>query len=338
MVLAGASCAQKKTTLHVYNWDAYLSEDVIKAFEKANDCRIVQDIFDSNEMLEAKLKAGASDYDVIVPSSYAAVKMYAQGMLQDLDMSLLPNVQKNLDPEVVKKLPEGALKYSVPYMMSYTGIAYLKSKVSDFEPTWKMFDRKELHKRFTLLNDYREVIGAALKDLGYSANTKDPEILKKAAARALEWKANAAKFDNEQYKNGIASGEFYLVQGYVGDLLQVQEENDDIEIVIPKEGAALSIDMLAIPANAKNVALAHRFIDFVHAPENAAANTEEILYLCPNTPSYELLSEEVRSNPVVFLDEETFARSDLLQDIGDAQPLYNKLWEDIKGKDALDEE
>lgn len=332
-----ASCGKSKPTLHVFIWSDYLSDEVVADFEKKFNCSVVQDIFDSNEMLEAKLKAGASDYDIVVPSSYAAGKMYQQGMIQKLDRERLAPTFKNLDAMVVKKFPETALEYSVPYMMSYTGLAYLKSKVKDFEPSWKMLGRTDLRKRMTLLNDYREVIGSALKFLGYSANTTNEAELNAAAAKVLEWKANAAKFDNEQYKVGIASGEYYLVQGYVGDLLQVQEENDDIEIVIPREGTQLSIDSLAIPTGAKNVDLAYDFINFVHEPENAAKNTEAVLYLCPNKPSYELLPEEIRSNGSVFPDEETLQRSELLHDVDAAQPIYNRLWETIKGKDSLDD-
>ena len=337
LAVATSSCGSKKATLYIYNWCDYLSPEVKAAFEEKYNCRIVEDIFDSNEMLEAKLKAGASDYDIVVPSTYAACKMYEQGMLQKLDASRIPNL-KNLDPEVVAKLPEGALDYCVPYTMSHTGIAYLKSKIPDFEASWAMFEREDLTKRFSLLNDSRETIGAALRYLGYAANSSDPAELEAAAKKALEWKANAAKFDNEQYKQGIASGEFYFVHGYVGDLLQVQEDNDDIEITFPKEGTLLSIDTLAIPAGARNVDLAYAFIDFVNLPENAALNTEEILYLCPNTPSYELLSEDIRNNKAIFLDPETFARCELICDLGESQALYNHVWETIKGKDALDEE
>ena len=340
MLLASlaTSCGGKaKPTLHIFIWSDYLSEEVVADFEQKYNCEVVQDIFDSNEMLEAKLKAGASDYDIIVPSSYAAGKMYQQGMIQPLDRERLAPTIKNLDARVVKKFPEPALEYSIPYMMSYTGIAYLKSKVTDFEPSWKMFERQDLRKRMTLLNDYREVLGAALKYLGYSANTTNEEELTKAAAKVLEWKANAAKFDNEQYKVGIASGEYYLVQGYVGDLLQVQEENDDIEIVIPREGSQLSIDSLAIPVGAKNVDLAYDFINFVHEPANAAKNTEAVLYLCPNKPSYDLLPAEIRDNGSIFPDEETLLRSELLHDVDSAQAIYNRLWETIKGKESLDD-
>jgi spermidine/putrescine transport system substrate-binding protein len=298
----------------------------------------VQDIFESNEMLEAKLKAGADDYDIVVPSSYAAGKMFEQGMIQRLDKERLAPTFKNLDSMVVKKFPESALDYSVPYMMSWTGIAYLKSKVPNFEPSWSMFERPDLRKRMTLLDDYREVLGAALKLLGYSANTTDEAELRAAAEKVLEWKELAAKFDNEQYKQGIASGEFYLVQGYVGDLLQVQEDNEDIEIVLPREGTQFSIDSLAIPTGAKNVDLAYDFINFLHEPANAAKNTEAVMYLCPNKPSYELLPEAIRKNPSIFPDEAyVVEKADLLRNLGEFQPVYQRYWETVKGKDSLDD-
>ena len=335
-----ASCGSgsAKKTLYVYIWCDYLSDEVVADFEKKYDCTVVQDIFDSNEMLEAKLKAGASDYDIVVPSSYAAGKMFEQGMIQRLDKERLAQTFKNLDSMVVKKFPETALDYSVPYMMSYTGIAYLKSKVPNFEPSWSMFERPDLRKRMTLLDDYREVLGAALKLLGYSANTTNEAEIRAAAEKVLEWKELAAKFDNEQYKQGIASGEFYLVQGYVGDLLQVQEDNDDIEIVLPREGTQFSIDSLAIPTGAKNVDLAYDFINFLHEPANAAKNTEAVMYLCPNKPSYEFLPEEIRNNPCIIPEESyVIEKADLLRNVGEFQPVYQRYWETVKGKDSLDD-
>ena len=331
------SCGPAKPTLYVYNWCDYLSPEVQKAFEEEYGCRVRQDIFDSNEMLEAKLRAGASDYDIVVPSNYAASRMYRQGMLLKLDPARLASVTANLDPAVLAKLSENALEFGVPYMMSYTGIGYLKSQVKDFEPSWGMFDRADQKGRIAALSDNREVIGAALKFLGYSANSTDPEEIKAAVRKVFEWKKNIAQFDNEKYKQGLATKEFHLVQGYVGDMLQIQEDNEDIEIVIPREGTQMSVDMLAIPANARNVDLAYKFIEFVHRPENAAKNTEFICYQCPNTGSYPLLPEEVRNDPLIFLDAELFAKSDILTDLGDAQALYQKYWEEITGKDKLEE-
>ncbi len=334
-LLGMTSCGPRKPTLHVCNWDAYLNPDLVKAFEKQFGCRVVEDIFDSNEALEAKMKGGAADYDIVVPSSYFASRMHEQGMLRKLDRSLLPNLA-HVDPVVLAKIPDSAMEYSVPYMMGCSGLAYLKSQVPDFEPSWTMLGREDLKNRVTLLNDLRETLGAALKTLGYSNNATDPEELRQAAGLVMEWKKVAAKFDNEQYKNGIASGEFKLVHGYVCDLLQVQEDNEDIEVVLPREGTQLAVDLLVIPVKAANAALAHAFINFLHDPENAASNTEWVMSLCPNAPSYEILDPSVRANPAIFPDEEVLARSELLGDVGEAIAIYNQLWEAIKSKDTLD--
>ncbi len=334
-LLLAAGCGSRKPVLHFYNWDAYINPELVEAFEKEHGCRVVQDIFDSNEMLEAKLKGGAADYDLVVPSSYFAERMFRQGLLRPLDPALLPNL-RHVDASVLAKVPDATMTYSVPYMMGCSGLAYLKSQVSGFEPSWSMLGRQDLLHRTTLLNDIRETLGAALKTLGFSNNSTNAIELRQAAELVLEWKRVAAKFDNEQYKNGIASGEFKLVHGYVCDLLQVREDNPDIEVVLPREGTQLAVDLLVIPAKAANPALAHAFINFLHAPANAAANTEWVMNLCPNAASYELVDPEVRANTAIFPDAEVLAQSELLGDVGAAIETYNHLWEAIKSKDTLD--
>jgi spermidine/putrescine transport system substrate-binding protein len=193
-----------------------------------------------------------------------------------------------------------------------------------------MFDRTDLKGRITLLDDMREVIGAALRSLGFSLNSKDPLQLAQARDVAVRWKKNIAKFDNEQYKSGIASGEFHLVQGYAGDLLQVADENEDIVVKIPNEGTASSCDDLCIPKDAKSVDLAHRFINFVTEPANAAKNMEFIAYRAPNQDAYKLLSEDFRGNEALFPSEEVFAKWEPIDDLGDALALWSKIWDQIK--------
>ena len=181
----------------------------------------------------AKLKAGASGYDLLTPSSYMVSLMHAQGMLRPIDHALVPNLV-HVDPEYLKIAVDGTMDHSVPYMISNTGIAYLRSRVADFVPSWAMFGRADLRGRMTLLNDMRETIGAGLKFLGYSLNTTNERELEAARDVILGWRANIAKFENEQYKTGLASGEFLLVQGYSGDILQVRKENPDIAFAISR--------------------------------------------------------------------------------------------------------
>jgi spermidine/putrescine transport system substrate-binding protein len=222
------------------------------------------------------------------------------------------------------------MDHSAPYMLTYTGIAYLASKVKDFQPTWAMFDRQDLAGRMTMLNDMREALGAALKSLGYSLNSTNEEELRKAAGVVIRWKKNLAKFENEQYKSGIASGEFLLVQGYSGDILQVQEENKDVAFAIPREGTMTSCDDFVILKDAKQSDLAHKFINFFHDPKVAAENVEFISFLCPNKDSYPLLNAEIRDNPNIFPPAEIRAKCEVIGDLGAANALWTKIWDEIK--------
>jgi len=330
-LLAGQCGGGKKDqpVLHLYTWSDYIKPGLVSRFESENGCRVVIDTFDSNEAMYAKLKAGATGYDVITPTSYMVSLMHSQGMLRTLDHGLLPNLS-HVDPDYLSIAIDKKMAYSVPYMLTNSGIAYLKSKVGNFAPTWGMFDRADLKGRMVMLNDMRETIGAALKFLGYSLNSTDPAELARAKDVVLGWKANLAKFENEQYKNGIASGEFLLVHGYSGDILQVQAENQDIAFAMPREGGAISCDDLVIARSAREVKLAHAYINFLHDPAVAAENTGFIQFLCPNKDSYGMLDRSIRENPGIFLAPEIRAKCEVLADLGEKNALYVKVWDDIK--------
>jgi spermidine/putrescine transport system substrate-binding protein len=332
-LLAGvAGCCKAKRTLHVYTWADYVKPELVQSFEKQHQCRVVIDTFDSNEAMYAKLKAGASGYDLIVPSSYMVKVMKDQGMLQDLKPGLIPN-RKHVDPDYLKKAVDSEMTHSVPYMISYTGIAYLKSRVTNAEPSWALFDLPAVKGRATMLNDMRETIGAALKFVGYSLNTTNENQLAVARDVVVRWKRNLAKFENEQYKSGLASGEFVMVHGYSGDIVQIEADNDDIGFVAPREGTSVSCDDFVIPKAAREVDLAHAFVNFLQDPKRAAENSEFIGYLCPNSASYPLLPEEFRSNPAVFLDPAVKARSEVILDLGGDNAKYTRIWDQIKAAD-----
>jgi spermidine/putrescine transport system substrate-binding protein len=326
--LPGCSKANK-TTLRVYTWADYLEPGLAAAFEKENSCKLQIDTFDSNEAMYAKLTAGATGYDVLVPSSYMVKTLVRENRLLALDHAKLPNLQ-HVDPNYLKRALDPAMTHSVPYMMAPTCLAWLGSKVKDPVASYSMLDRTDLKGRITLLDDMREVLGAALRSLGFPLNSKDPAQLAQARDIAKRWKLNVAKFDNEQYKSGIASGEFHLVQGYAGDLLQVADENEDIVVKIPQEGTAFSCDDLCIPKDAKSADLAHRFINFVTEPQNAAKNMEFIAYRAPNHSAYKLLSEDFRGNEVLFPSDEIFAKMEPIDDLGDALALWSKTWDEVK--------
>jgi spermidine/putrescine transport system substrate-binding protein len=324
-----ARCGKPAPRLHIYTWADYFKPALLARFEKENGCRVVIDTYDSNETMYAKIKAGAGGYDILTPTSYMVSLMNSQGMVRKLDHGLLPNLA-HVDPEYLKLAIDKTMDHSVPYMIVHTVIAYLGSRVKDFEPTWAMFDRSDLKGRMTMLNDMRETIGAGLKFLGYSLNSRDERELAAAKEVVIRWKRNIAKYENEQYKTGVASGEFLLVQGYSGDILQVQQENPDIRFAVPREGTTISVDDLIIPEGAQEIRLAHAFINFLHDPEVAAENTTFLKYLCPNMDAYALLSEDLRKNPGIFMEPGVRAKSEIIADLGESLALYIKTWDEIK--------
>jgi spermidine/putrescine transport system substrate-binding protein len=327
LLLAG--CGHSRPTLNLYTWSDYIKPDLIRRFERENGCRIVVDTFESNEAMYAKLKAGATGYDVLTPTSYMVSMMFDQGMIAGLDRSRLPNLN-HVDPEFLKITVDKAMDHSVPYMLVWSGIAYLEGRVKDVKPTWNMFDRTDLKGRMTMFNDMRESIGAALKSLGYSINTVSEKELQEAEAVLLRWKKNLAKFDNEQYKIGLASGEFLLVHAWNGDVFQVRKENPDVRFFIPEEGTVISCDDLVILKSSHQVALAHAFINFLHDPQVAAENTNFIYYLCPNKDAYPLLAPEIRENPGIFVRPEIMAKSEIIANLKEANALYVKVWDRVK--------
>lgn len=316
-------------TLHLYTWADYINPDLVKRFEKEKGCKVVIDTFDSNETMYAKLKAGATGYDLIFPTSYMVKVMNDQGMLLPLDKAQLPNA-KNVDPEALAKVYDTKMDHSVPYTLGYAVFAYRQDKVKDVEPSWAVFARTDLKKRMTLFDDMRETLGAALKSLGYSLNSRDEKQLAEARDVVIGWKKNIAKFDNEGYKAGLDSGEFLVVQGYSGDLWQVAQENEKVSIVIPKEGVSMSCDEMVIPKNAPNPKLAHALIDFLLDAEVSAENMEWMGYLCPNTAGLKEVDKEFLENPAVTIPAEIKAKCEAIEELGADLPKWTKAWDEVK--------
>jgi len=321
---------QEVPKLYVYNWSDYIDEEVITSFEESYNVEVVLDYFDSNESMYAKINAGATGYDVIFPTSYMVSIMQSQGLLAPIQQDRIPNLV-NLDPRYLNFAAQPALSYSVPYMISTTGIGYLSSQVGeDFIPSWSVFGDSRFRGRMTMLNDMRETIGAALKYLGYSMNTTNPSELEAAGDLLLEWKENLAKFEAEAYKNGLVSGEFRVAHGYNGDIYQVMEENDDILFGIPIEGTTLSVDEMVILESSQNKELAHDFINFLLDAEIAAQNTNYVYFLAHNVSAYELMDEEILEDPGIFLNEDVLAKSEPLLDLGETNSLYIRVWDRVK--------
>jgi len=325
------ACGPSKPTLNVYMWSDYIDLDLVKEFEKQNNCKVVIDIFDSNEFMYSKLKAGGSGYDLILPTSYMAKVMYDQNMIEELDHSKLPNI-KNIDPLYLSEIAlDKKMEYSVPYMLGYTCIAYNKDKLGKLDASWAVFGNEKLAGKMTMLNDHRETIGAALFFLGKSMNDTNDDDLVKAKEILLKWKKNLAKFDNELYKTGLQSGEFLVVQGYSGDLFQVMAESKNLDYICPKEGISMSCDDWAIPMTANNKELAYKFINFLCDPKNAAKNMEFTCYCSPIPAARQFVSDENKNHPGMFIPADLYKRGELIRDLGVDNNKFNKIWDAVKG-------
>jgi spermidine/putrescine transport system substrate-binding protein len=316
-------------TLHIYTWADYISPQALESFEKKHACRVVVDTFDSNEAMLAKLKAGASGYDLIFPTSYIIPLMEREGILAPIDHASLPNLAY-LDPAVLNKISDRTMRHSVPYTVGYSILAARRGKVPTAEASWSLLLRPEGAKRLTLLDDMRETIGAALKALGHSINSTDDAHLAAAQELLLRWKAQAAKFDNEGYKAGLDSGEFLLVHGYSGDLWQVAQENDQVELIIPREGVVMGCDEMVIPTRAPQKKLAHAFINHLLDPTVAAENMQWTGYLCPNLPALDKVDAAFLRNPAITIPEEVKARSEVIRDLGPDLAKFTKVWDAVK--------
>lgn len=321
-----SGCKDGKERLYIFNWSYYIPDEVLKGFEKEFNARIVYDVFESNEEMFAKLRAGGTGYDIAFPSGDYASIMIKEGMVQTVDHELLPNLS-NLDAAILKKIKfDPAMEYSVPYMMGTAGIAVNTKFVSDFPRDFSIFEREDLKGRMTLLDDMREVIGSALASLGYSVNSVNPQELNEAKEVVLRWKKNILKFDSASFGKGFASGEFWVVNGYAENVfLEMDEDNiDDVAYFLPKNGGTMYLDSMVILKGARNVPLAHEFINYIHRPEVYAQIADYLLLPSINVSARELMAEE----PTYQIED--LENNEFKEDLGENTALWDRVWQEIR--------
>lgn len=321
MLLAGTAAAQDNE-LHVYNWSDYIADDTIEKFETETGIDVTYDVYDSNEVLEAKLLAGNTGYDVVVPTSDFMYRQSQAGVYQKLDKSKLPN-WKNLDKSILKYLDaahDPGNQYAVPYMWGTTGIGYNVNEVAermDDAPTdsWDMMLDPEVVKNFadcgvTFLDAPTEVFPATLNYLGLDPNGHDPENLEKALEHLLKIRPYIKYFHSSQNINDLANGDICVAMGWSGDMYIARDraaeagEGVKVDYVIPKEGALIWFDVMAIPADAPNADNAHKFLNFIMRPEIAADVTNYVWYASANAAAKKLVDEEITGDPAIYPPQE----------------------------------
>lgn len=335
--------------LHVYNWSDYIAPDTVAKFEKESGIKVVYDVFDSNETLEAKLLAGKSGYDIVVPSNNFLAKQIKAGVYQELDKSKLPD-WKNLDTDLLKAVGDASdkgNKYAFPYMWGSIGIGYNPEKVKaalgiDKIDSWDVVFKPENIAKLkscgvSFLDAPTEMIPAALHYLGKPTDSKDKADLKAAEDLFLKIRPSVAYFHSSKYISDLANGNICVAVGYSGDLEQskerAKEAGDKVKLsyVIPKEGAGTFYDMVAIPKDAENVESAYKFMNFLMQPQIMAEITNAVRFPNGNKAATPLVDKDITSDPSIYPSDEVkkqlYAISDL--DAGTLR-LITRSWTKIK--------
>jgi spermidine/putrescine-binding protein len=324
--------------LYVFNWADYIDEELLTIYQGETGVKIVYDTYDSNEDLLAKLQAGAAGYDVIFPSDYMIAQMIDLDLLARLDLNNIPNFQYiaafNKDPAY-----DPANQFSVPYFWGTTGIAYNASAVDPPPDSWAWIFDPDLACSYqsggiNVLDDERELIGAALKYLGYSVNDTGVAHLDQARDLVLAAKPCWKTFDSSGYiDNLLIPGEVVLGQAWNGDVFVAAEENEDWTYVMPKEGGVIWQDNMAIPATSTRQATAEHFINWLLDPEHNAQNTNYVYYASPNEAAREFIDPEILEDPSIYLDEETIGRLEWIEPLpSEALAEWDRVWTEIKAQ------
>ncbi len=344
----GVASAQDRV-INVYNWSDYIDPAVLEDFTKQTGIKVQYDTFDANETLETKLLAGRSGYDIVVPSAYFLERQIKAGVFQKIDKTRLNNLG-NIWPEIANRLAvyDPGNQYAVNYMWGTTGIGFnVKAMRERLGPNGKIdswdfvFKPQNLAKfkdcGITMLDSSDDIMPAALHYLGLNPNSTDERELQRAADLLLKVRPLVRKFHSSEYLNALASGEICFVIGWSGDIKQAQkraaEVKNGVEIgyAIPKEGAQMFFDNLAIPKDAAHVAEAHAFIDFLLKPEVAAKNSNLVAYANGNLASQKYIDKAVFDDPSVYPDPTTMK---LLYTVSardqKSQRVVTRLWTKIK--------
>lgn len=341
--------AAQERVVNVYNWTDYVDPRVLEDFTKETGIKIVYDMYDNNEIVETKLLAGKSGYDVVAPSGPFLSRLVKSGIFLKLDRSKLSNAG-NIWPEVAQRLAshDPGNQFAVNYMWGTTGIGINVKKVKERLGTgvplnsWDLIMKPELSNKLKdcgihMLDAPEDIMPGILTYLGLNPDSKAEPDLRRAADALVRIRGNIRKFHSSEYISALANGEICMAIGYSGDILQAKKRADEassgneIAYIIPKEGALMWFDSFAIPADAKNPDEAHAFINFMLKPEIAARNTNFVSYATGNLPARALVSPEIRANPGVYPDEATFKRLFTNTAYDDrVQRIVARLWTRVK--------
>jgi putrescine transport system substrate-binding protein len=340
--------AEEAKVVNVYNWSDYIDESILADFEKETGIRVVYDVFDSNDILETKLLAGSSGYDVVAPSHSFLARQIQAGVFQPLDKSKLPNLKYMWD-EITRRMatfdPDNA--YSINYMWGTTAFGYNEDKIRERMPdapldSWRMIFDPEVAGKFAdcgihVIDASDELIPATLNYIGEDPNSKDREVLAKAEPVLMAIRPAVQKFHNSEYINALSNGDICIAVGFSGDIFQARDRAEEagngvkIKYVIPKEGAQIWFDQLGIPKDAPHPDNAHIFLNYIMRPDVIAKASNYVYYANGNEAAKALLEEDIIGDPAIYPSAETMERLYVVTPYDPkTQRFVTRLWTRIK--------
>jgi len=317
----------------VYNWGEYMDPDVITQFEEETGIHVVYEEFETNEIMYPKIKSQSIAYDVVCPSDYMIQRMIENDLLAPLDYDNIPNIS-NIDSTYLEESRQfdPSLSYSVPYCWGTVGILYNKTMVSDPVDSWSILWNDKYKNNILMQDSVRDAMGITLKYLGYSLNTTDVSQLEEARDLLIRQKPLVQAYVIDQVRDKMIGNEAALGVIYSGEAIFCQEENPNLEYVIPKEGSNIWIDSWVIPKNAQHKANAEAFINFLCRGDIALKNFEYITYSTPNKAAREMIDDPlIRDSDVAFPDPSELVNCETYRYLGDENDaLYNEMWREVK--------
>jgi len=320
----------KARVVNLAVWANYLPAELLSEFEKRTGIKTQVSNYASNEELLAKLQAGASGFDLVFPSDYMIVAMVKLGLLRELDYSKISNF-KLVDSKYLKKNYDPQNKYSIPYDWGTTGIAINRSIFSGQVKGWKdLFNNPQLSGKISLLDDAREVLGAALKAQGYSLNSKSAQELGKAKELLVKMRSRVKLFTSEPLMP-LTNGEVAVSQIYMSDALIARKRTGGkVEYVIPEEGGTFWVDNLVIPSGATHVEEAYQLMNFLLEATSNVTTVMSVFVAPTNREAIHLLPKELQNDPMLFPSPGVLARCEMIEDLGNDLSLWERMWTEVK--------
>ena len=314
--------------LNFYNWTDYIDDKTIPNFQKRTGIKVTYDNYSSNDELFAKLSAGSTGYDIIVPTDATLVKMKHANLIEPLDLSLIPNLT-NLDPRFRNAAYDPGNQYSIPWQWGTTGIGFDKTKVGGTVTDWDAFELPAVKGKSSYLDEARDAFAMALFALKKDPNTTNDADLDDAKNYLIDLKKKVKQITSD-YQDPLKGGELLLAQAYSGDVFTIQGDNENIEYVIPTSGAFSWVDSMAIPKGAGHPKNAELFMNYMLEPKVGAALTNFINYGSPNKAAEPFISKDILDNPLIYPSAEALAKLPFQKDIGEDEIKYSDRWTEVK--------